>query len=227
MADTWVRYNLSGTYWEYSTDLGATWFPLQENSLHGFADFINGSAPSNPASGRSRLYTKSDNRFYSRSNGGVEVGPFPAIEATRIVWTGAGIGNNNIPNTTWTLIKYDAERFDTDNMVALGTDNTKIVINTAGKYLVGFQGNFAANAGGTLRAAVITLNGAVGVGTIIGANFLGPLGAGNNVLLNVVTLYDLAVNDFLQASAFQDSGGTLAISISANFSPEFWAHRLS
>lgn len=84
--------------------------------------------------------------------------------------------------------------------------------------MIGGHVEWAVNATG-VRIARIRLNGA----TFIAVSDSPVAGhAVYNVRNNVMTLYDLAVNDYVELMVFQDSGAGLNVLASANFSPEFW-----
>ncbi len=133
--------------------------------------------------------------------------------------------NQSILSGVQTVLAFNSERFDTDAMHDNVTNNSRITINTAGKYIVACQIRWAVAATADMRLLTITLN---GVTTI--AN----LPTGIEVYSNVIqyaqaltTMHDFAAGDFLEAEVLQDSGGALNVTSQAQSSPEFWAHRLS
>lgn len=224
MADTWVRYNLANTYWEYSVNLGATWARLREDCLHGIADFIAGVTIGVPAAGTTRLFSLSDRKLYVKDNNSIVSGSFPQEQTARIY------NNANLVCATgvWTALTFNTERWDTEGLHS-GVSNTgRLTIPEDGRYIVGFQALMDPNITGTVRAAGISKNGVVGVGILIGVQYLPPiLGGVFETPLNVVTLHDFIAGDYVLASIFQDSGGNLNAKFAGNTSPEFWAHRLS
>lgn len=115
-------------------------------------------------------------------------------------------------------ISFDAERFDTDAMHDGLSNTSRITIKTAGKYLIGASLTFDASAVGD-RQLLLRLNGL----TLL-SNSREPGAANAAITANIV--YDLAVNDYIEALAVQYSGGNLDVLTSGNFTPEFWAHRL-
>lgn len=219
MADTWVRYNQTGKYWEYSTDLGVIWNPLQEDGLHAKSDYINGSDPPNPVAGNTRLYTKADNRFYCRNSAGTRLGPFPYTEGCRIF----NSANQAVASGAWTAITHNSERYDTDSMHSTVSNTSRITIQTAGKYALFGCLAWAASALGKIRGSAIMLNGT----TFIVVHALSVAwDVANAVVLPVSTVYDLAINDYIELMGFQDTGGNLNSVTAANYVPEFSAQRI-
>ena len=124
----------------------------------------------------------------------------------------------SIPNNLATTINFSQERFDTDAISNLATNNSRLTAKTAGKYLIGGNIRFA-DAGATVsvRELVIRLN---GVTTIFDVNQ--PSNANYVMNLQAVTLYNLAVNDYVELTTYQNSGGSLTLDTTAQNSPEFW-----
>lgn len=57
--------------------------------------------------------------------------------------------NQSIPVSTDTVVTYATEEFDNDNMANLGVNNDRVVINTAGVYLISGEVNFVQNGNAT------------------------------------------------------------------------------
>ena len=137
---------------------------------------------------------------------------FPSPPSARAYHNAA----QSIANATNVALAFNSERFDTDTIHDTATNNSRLTCKTAGKYLVNANVSFAANATG-FRQLTIVLNGV----TEIAALWLPNQGAGLATTVVVSTLYDLAVNDYIQAFAYQTSGGALDVSVVGNYSPEF------
>lgn len=137
-----------------------------------------------------------------------------------IVRLGARVYNSaniSIPNNSFTALTFDSERFDTDSIHSTVVNTSRLTIQTAGKYIIVGQVRFAAAAGGR-RQIRIFLNGA----TIISSVEPNVVADGTaNPKLIATTIYDLAVGEYVELEAFQDSGGAINVLTSANFSPEF------
>lgn len=125
-----------------------------------------------------------------------------------------------IPQFTPTALAFNSERYDTDTMHDNATNNSRLTIQTAGKYHVGACVYFPA-AAHTYCAIGIYLNGV----TII-ARHENAHTNGVSFGLTIGTDYDLAQGNYLEVFVWTDWGGGLVIASNANYSPEFWAHRI-
>lgn len=127
----------------------------------------------------------------------------------------------NISHTTTAtdqFLTFNSERFDTDTMHSTASLTGRIVFTTAGKYLVGGDIEFAANATGQ-RGIGIRLNAT----TYIAAGPLVNAAAAGTTRLTIVTYYQFAAADYVELAAYQSSGGVLNVVASGNYTPEFWA----
>jgi hypothetical protein len=111
--------------------------------------------------------------------------------------------NQSIANNTGVALAFNTESFDTDTIHDTVTNNSRLTCKTAGKYLITGTIEWAANATG-IRQAILQVNGTTqpGIDERIGT-------ATYPVTTTVVTLYDLAVNDYVELLGYQDSGGAL------------------
>jgi len=126
----------------------------------------------------------------------------------------------SIPDSTNTAIQFNTVRYDTDGMFDSVT-NTRITFKAAGKYSIGGCIEFAAiGPGATLKFVQILLNGT----TILAKNNIDNAGTFASTLS---TEYIFAQNDYIELIVWQNSGAALNLNASLNYSPEFWAHRLS
>lgn len=116
-------------------------------------------------------------------------------------------GNQSIPNASETLITYDSELYDTDTIHSTSSNTGRLTAKTAGKYSISLNINFANNST-NIRFASIRLNGT----TLIGAAASRAINDGAfRSYLSVSAQYILAVNDYVDSTAYQDSGGALNI----------------
>lgn len=129
--------------------------------------------------------------------------------------------NQTITNATFTALALDSERFDNDAIHDPVTNNSRLTCKTAGKYQITGQIAFANNSTG-LRIASIRLN---GVTYISEADLSASVGTESEFI--VTTLYDLAVNDYVELIVYQSSGGNLIVEHVANDFPEFMMYRVS
>jgi len=126
-----------------------------------------------------------------------------------------------IPTSTMTDLAFDSERWDTDTIHDLVTNNSRLTCKTAGKYVIMGGVRFAMNATGN-RVARIYLNAT----TIIAYYFVPNAGAAQRTQFVVSTIYDLAVDDYIELTVFQDSGENLDLEAHSNTSPEFMMQRI-
>ncbi len=159
-----------------------------------------------------RLYPKNDQKLYALDSNGNE---YDLIDGPSI---GARIYNSaniNILNAAMTLLYFDSERYDTDNIHSTTTNTSRLTIQTAGKYLISGSVGFDANSNG-YRWVRIQLNGAIPIADMI------TLPASNQwTVLTVATIYDLVVGDVLELVCYQNSGGSLLAPSNNATTPEF------
>lgn len=99
------------------------------------------------------------------------------------------------------------------NGVTVGAD--KLTTLEAGWYVISAHVAFAANATG-LRAVSLKLGGT----TYIGASHAPAISGTSTCNLSVSAVYYLAVGEFIQIEAYQESGGALNVVSAGNYSPE-------
>ena len=133
---------------------------------------------------------------------------------------GARVGrttNQSIPNVSNTAISFNVSRYNTNQIWDSGSP-TRLTCKTAGKYLIGgcfrFEGNTVGN-----RFLIILLNGVSQI--VVGES------TGSSTISNASCVYSLAVNDYVQMIAFQNSGQSLNILYEPLFTPEFYMHLLA
>lgn len=132
--------------------------------------------------------------------------------------------NQSINDTTATALAFNSERFDTaagasNTQHDTVTNNSRLTCRYAGKYMVSAAVRWGNNSTGT-RRIFLRLNGA----TLIASDIC-P--ASNEIDQTITTLYDLAVNDYVEVVVFQNSGGALNVEVQSNFSPEFMMVRVA
>jgi len=109
-----------------------------------------------------------------------------------------------IATATVTIVIWPAEEYDTDTMHDNTTNNSRMTIKTAGKYLILFTASWASNNIG-IRQLGLNKNG-VELFNIIFPN--NNAGMDNNQILS---LQNLAVNDYIEVYVYQASGGNLTL----------------
>jgi hypothetical protein len=126
----------------------------------------------------------------------------PAVRA----WAGAATSCTNNVYTTQALNSEDFDQAGNaaSTMHDTVTNNSRLTCRFAGVYQIVGHGSFALSAAGTYRELRVFLNNATVVGV---GETAGPSAAAQD--MSVVTLYKLAVNDFVELQALQNSGGAL------------------
>lgn len=123
--------------------------------------------------------------------------------------------NQSIANDTPIILAFNSERFDTDTMHDIATNNSRLTCNTAGKYLIFCNIRYAVNATG-YRTCVIRKNGL----TFIGQDNKNAR-SGSVVYQNVAIIADLSVGEYVEVLVRQNSGVALDVETVAEDSPEF------
>ena len=127
--------------------------------------------------------------------------------------------NQSINDATSTLVTFDTEVFDTDTMHNNVTNNSRLTVTTAGKYLVWFTIGFAANATG-LRLIDLSKNGVLAAPPLF---LSGTELAGASSYFSGSVLINLVATDYVEIFARQDSGGALNV----NSDSVFWAVKMN
>jgi hypothetical protein len=125
------------------------------------------------------------------------------------------------------VVALNSERFDADGLGGstihdVVTNNSRLTARVAGVYLITACIEWSGNATGQ-RSLSIRLNGA----TNIANDDWQAVGGSYNPRNSVATLYKLAVNDYVEMVALQDSGAGLTVNSSAAISPEFAMARVA
>jgi hypothetical protein len=131
--------------------------------------------------------------------------------------------NAAISHTTtgaWQAVTLNSERHDTGAMHSTVSNTSRITVPTGGGgvYAVGGCVDFANNGTG-VRAIGIRLNGT----TFLAVHTSPTRTDGGQPTLSIATEYLLAAGDYVELMAWQNSGGALNLTSSANFAPEFHA----
>lgn len=124
-----------------------------------------------------------------------------------------------IPDATTTTLIFDDEIYDTDEMHSTITNPERITIKTAGIYLITLFGYFVSNAVGSRRAYIYS-NG------FIIHQYRKTADLNERTFINLAVLDQLAVNAYLTARVYQDSGAPLDVARAGTYSPIFAAQRV-
>ena len=121
-----------------------------------------------------------------------------------------------IPTATWTKLALDEEKFDTGGFHDNVTNNTRLTVPIAGRYLFHGSNQFIANATGLRLMRVLKNN------TTVIAECGGWPGDGSvGTRCNVVGMEALAEGDYIELQVWQNSGGDLDSQFPDDFAPRF------
>jgi len=126
----------------------------------------------------------------------------------------------SIAAETWVSVNFTSEGYDTDGMHDNVTNNERITIKTAGKYFIGCYIPFDANATGQRSWRLLT-----GGDSIAQALINATAGSFNSVV-TLITVEEFAVNDYIEAQVFQNSGGSLNVKPVAGGPLAFFAQKI-
>ena len=134
--------------------------------------------------------------------------------------------NANIPVThaTHQVLTFNSERYDNDSIHSTSSNTGRLTATTAGVYHITANIRFASNATGAARALRLRVNGS----TLIALANAVPVAVGyGQTEVTIVTDWKFAANDYVEVTAFQDSGGSLNVESGNFYSPEFSMHKVS
>jgi hypothetical protein len=126
----------------------------------------------------------------------------------------------SIPSGSWTKRAFPHERWDTDTIHDNVTNNSRLTCKTAGKYLIVGQVAMVMLSGKELNASIL-LNGA----TYISLNGL-TAAVATSFNCIVSTVYELAVNDYVELQILHNNGVATNDASTANYVPEFMMQRI-
>jgi hypothetical protein len=146
---------------------------------------------------------------------GVSIGGGGYTQGAR-VYNSADVSLTNGVNT---LVTFDSEAYDTDNIHESVTYPGRLTCKTSGKYII--VGNVQFTTGGNQSILYIKYNG----GNYIGADSRLGMTSPRTSRVSVTTIYDLAVNDYVELWAYIDVASPYAIH-TADYSPNFMMQRI-
>lgn len=121
------------------------------------------------------------------------------------------VAQSHLTTGGWQAIVFDTENEDTASMHSTVSNTSRITVPDPGLYVVSAAVEFAASATG-VRALGIRKNGApTGPPNIRGRSQNGSPGAANPTWCFLSSAVKLAAADFIEAVAYQNSGGALSI----------------
>lgn len=134
-------------------------------------------------------------------------------------------GNISVPYSggAATALTFDSERWDYDTIHDTVSNTDRLTCKTAGLYEICGHVAWQGTSNGTYFNLQIYLNAT----NFIALSTFPRASLTNNLYHNIVTYYDLAVNDYVQLRAAHDyAAGNQTILAGANYSPEFWMQRV-
>ena len=116
----------------------------------------------------------------------------------------------SITTSTETSLTFDQESFDTDSLHDNATNNSRLTASVTGKWIVNGTVQFAANNTG-YRQAKILKNGT----TVYAHERSLTNTAGDDSMVSLTDIVDLAAGDYVELTVFQNSGGGLNVQTAA------------
>lgn len=118
-------------------------------------------------------------------------------------------------------IDWTVDNLDPWGMHDLLTDPNRLTILVPGTYIIGGLVAFDVSSVG-IRYLRVRLNGT----TTLAKSQFTAFGASGGAAFSVSTIYSLSAGDYLEMSAYQNSGGSLNVIAASPSQPVFWAARL-
>jgi len=128
----------------------------------------------------------------------------------------------SVANNTGVALTFNSETYDTDTIHDTSTNTGRLTCKTAGIYLIVGSVRWEANATGE-RLVKIDLG---GVGSIGYVQNQAVASAGETTAQIVTTIYNLAVNQYVELAVYQLSLATLNILATNYISPYFMMQRI-
>lgn len=127
-----------------------------------------------------------------------------------------GSGTQSLSNNTWTAINWANEQYDNDGGHSNSSSPSRFTAQTAGWYELTATGSWASGAG-VLRGLKFRKSNSADYGELIGGLTSNGLAA-----LHISASVQLAVGDYVEVFAYQDSGGSLNFTYLVDTSPNFF-----
>jgi hypothetical protein len=142
-------------------------------------------------------------------------GSTPAIVGARVRKTTA----MTIPTSANTVVTFDAERYDSHAFHSTAVNTSRFTIPTTGYYHIGGNVRWDTNTTGR-RLLAINVDGDAANPIVFFENVPNAVG----VPILVACDYFLTAGQYVELSAFQNSGADRTLQALTNYSPEFWIH---
>jgi hypothetical protein len=149
-----------------------------------------------------------------------------AVTSPKVTFSGAQAYRNSaqsLSNSTITAIQFNNENYDTDTYHSNATNNTRFTVPSAGYYLCKAAAEFAPNATGQ-RYLWISRGGTTA--ERFGEMIQPSNSAGGSTVMIAVDVIYVTAGSYVEAYAFQNSGGALNIYVSDTYATSFTIARL-
>jgi hypothetical protein len=202
LKDTNVTTYYTGSAWANLDTTGMT------NPMTTTGDTIYSSSGSTPA----RLGIGSTGQVLTVA-GGVPSWATPAGGSTFVGANVKSTTDQSISNTTFTIVNFGGENFDTNTFHDNTTNNSRLTIPSGkdGYYLITSVIQFGSNDTG-FRAVVLKKNGS----DYQNMSWV-DADSGNNIWTSASATISCVATDYLQIEVYQNSGGALDLKAGSNF----------
>jgi hypothetical protein len=140
----------------------------------------------------------------------------PVVDISCRVYNNA---NQTVASSSATKMALNAEQFDTDTMHDTSTNNSRVTIPEAGKYLCGFNTHVGGSANHIKTYLLLNNTTTIAVNETTHAD-------GGAIHQIGSTIYDFDVDDYIEMVVYQNSGGTITAYYDAFESPILWAIKI-
>jgi hypothetical protein len=144
----------------------------------------------------------------------------PTVDVSCLIYND---GDQSIADGAFAYLDFDQEYIDTDTLHNPASNPSRITINEAGLYLIVVNLKFATSTTGDRQARVIKNRSEV----LTTASCEGLAGAFGDTSLNFSTIASLAVDDYIEVNAGQNSGGALSVTYAAEWTPNFGVAKIT
>jgi hypothetical protein len=170
------------------------------------AAVAHGSAfPTSPAPSTNDQFIRDDLNTLSRYNGSSWSTIGGSGGGTFIGGKASASSSQSLSASTGAMVTFGTEDFDTDTMVTLGTNATKITINTTGIYQIIATASYDTSGTG-VRQSTILKNGTAYIAAALSNNL-----SGSGTYHSFAAVASLTATDYLQLNAYSSDATNLTV----------------
>lgn len=118
------------------------------------------------------------------------------------------LGNTSIVNSLFTIIAFNSETIDTNNLHSTTSNASRITIQQAGTYFVGVRFAINTAASGSLRGFLLRNASTL---ALVGEANLNSGSGSAYASIGMTGVFQLNAGDYLELTVFQTSGGALSM----------------